>query len=193
MHKTSVLHTLTNRAPQYAAEDREAATNNNSSKPMNTNRPMLGLPHVAGLSEQLGRVFKLHNVHLYHKLSNTLRSMVVHPKDKIQKKNQCGTIYHITCGNNSRHTYIGETKRTLSQRFKEHTTLDKHTGVGNHCLATGHSVSMDNTKILAREQNWHKRKGKEAIYIKQRGPTMNRHQGNHLSAIYNQIIPPTTT
>ena len=41
-----------------------------------------------------------------------------------------------------------------------------------------------------RESNWHKRKVKEAIYIKQRAPTMNRDQGYHLPAIYNQIIPP---
>ena len=40
------------------------------------------------------------------------------------------------------------------------------------------------------ESNWHKRKVKEAIYIRQRAPTMNRDQGYHLPAIYNQIIPP---
>ena len=86
--------------------------------------------------------------------------------------------------------YIGETKRTLSQRFEEHANLDKPTGVGDHCRATGHSVSMKNTKILTRESNWHKRKVKEAIYIRQRAPTMHRDQGYHLPAIYNQIIPP---
>ena len=73
---------------------------------------------------------------------------------------------------------------------REHTNLDKPTRVGDHCRATGHSVSMKNTKILTRESNWHKRKVKEAIFIKQRAPTMNRDQGYHLPAIYNQIIPP---
>ena len=146
---------------------------------------MLGLPYGAGLSEQLGRVFKSHNVHLYHKPSNTLCSMVVHPKDKTQKEHQYGTTYYITCDIKSRHTYTGETKRTLSQRFKEYTNLDKPTGVVDQCLATGRSVSMDNTKVLVREQNGRKIKVKEAIYIKQRGPTMNRDQGHHLPAIYN--------
>ena len=72
----------------------------------------------------------------------------------------------ISCDIDSSHTYIGETKRTLSQRFKEHTNLDKPTGVGDHCRATGDSVSMKNTKVLTRESIWHKRKVKEAIYIR---------------------------
>ena len=119
-------------------------------------------PYVAGLSEQLGRIYKLRNIHMYHKPA---------------------------CDIDSSHTYIGETRRPLSQRFKEHTNLDKPTGVGDHCRATGHSVSTKNTTILTRESNWHKRKVKEAIYIRQRAPTMNIDQGYHLPAIYNQSIP----
>ena len=112
------------------------------------------------------RIYKSHNIHMYHKPANTLCSMVVHPKDKTPKEHQCRTIYNNTCS----HTYIGETKRTLSQRFKEHTNLDKPTWVGDHCQATGHSMSMKNTKVLTRESNWHKRKVKEAIYISNREP-----------------------
>ena len=58
---------------------------------------MLGLPYVAGLSEQLGRIDKSHNIHIYHKPANILRSMVVHPKDKTPKEHRRGTIYNITC------------------------------------------------------------------------------------------------
>ncbi|KAK2150425.1 hypothetical protein NP493_2782g00000 [Ridgeia piscesae] len=65
----------------------------------------------------------------------------------------------------SSHTYIDETKRSLSQKFKEHANLDKPTGVGDHCQATGHSMSMKNTKVLTRESIWLKRKVKEDIYI----------------------------
>ena len=77
-------------------------------------------------------------------------------------------------------TYIGESKWPLGVRFKEHLNLDKPTGVGEHCLATGHSLSTNNIKVLCREQEWHRRKVKEAIYIKQQGPTMNRNQGYQL-------------
>ena len=81
-------------------------------------------------------------------------------------------------------------KTTWSGKYIVHGSKNGLTGVGDHCRATGHSVSMKNTKILTRESNWHKRKVKEAIYIRQRAPTMNRDQGYHLPAIYNQIIPP---
>ena len=144
--------------PEWALEvprpSKPRAKNNAGHSGSNTRRPMLG------------RVYKAHNIHMYHKPANTLRSKVVHPKDKTPLANKCGTVYHITCDNDPTHTYIGESKRPLGVRFKEHLNLDKPTGVGEHCLATGHSVSKNNIKVLCREQEWHRRKVKEAIYIK---------------------------
>ena len=89
-------------------------------------------------------------------------------------------IYHITCKDDPKHTYVGESKRPLGVRFKEHTKLDRPTGVGEHCLNIGPSVSITNTKVLERELNWHRRKVKKAIHIRQRCPTMNRDQGYQL-------------
>ena len=88
------------------------------------------------------------------------------------------------------HVYIGETKRPLGKRFKEHTNLTIPTGVGDHCNATGHSVSLDNTKVLTREPQWTKRKVKEAIYIKKSAPSMTREQGYQLPPIYHQLLLP---
>ena len=61
-----------------------------------------------------------------------------------------------------------------------------------HNKTSGPSVSKNNIRVLSREQEWHRRKVKEAIYIKQHGPTMNRDQGNQLPPIYNQILPPVS-
>ena len=42
----------------------------------------VGLPYMQGTSEALTRVFKAHGVGTYHRPINTIRSMLVHPKDK---------------------------------------------------------------------------------------------------------------
>ena len=76
-------------------------------------------------------------------------------------------------------------EKLFSVWFKEHCELDKPTGVGDHCNATGHSVFMDNLKVLDREQDGMK----EVIHIKQRAPSMNRDQGYQLPPIYGRIIP----
>ena len=43
------------------------------------------LPYIQGLSEGLERVFKKHNVALSMKPHQTLRNVLVHPKDKLDK------------------------------------------------------------------------------------------------------------
>ena len=65
------------------------------------------------------------------------------------RKTRSGVKYDITCDQDSAHVYIGETKRPLGKRFKfkEHTNLTIATGVGD----SGHSVSLNNTKVLTRE------------------------------------------
>ena len=42
------------------------------------------------------------------------------------------------------------------------------TKVGKHYFNTGHNVSTTNTKVLDREQDWHRRRIKEAIHIGRR-------------------------
>ncbi len=151
--------------------------------------PMIGMPYVSGLSERLQRVFKEHGINMYHKPTNRLRDILVHPKDPTPKEQKCGVIYELTSEQNPSHKYIGDTKRTLQERFKEHRNLDKPTAVGEHSQDTGHSFTLENSKILTREPNWTARKVKEAVLIKQKSPSINRDQGYHLAAVYHQLLP----
>ena len=86
--------------------------------------------------------------------------------------------------------HIGETKRSLPQRFKEHKKLYSPTGVGDHYLATGRSVSIHNIIVLAKEKQRQERKAKGGIYIKQKAPMMNYSQGYQQLPIYNKLDPP---
>ena len=189
-HKRSVVRTLLQRAEVVSTteEDREAEVKHirtalaangyqpwimkipNKKKKEKTpekstraEAPPIALPYIQGLSENLQRIFRNHNITTYHKPFNTISSLLVKPKDQTPKENQCGLIYHIKCQNCDQ-DYIGETGRNMGVRFKEHTTRkNTNSAIKEHLEATNHRCSMDNVKILDREDNWYKRKIKEAI------------------------------
>ena len=55
------------------------------------------LPYIKGVSERLQRSFKKRNINLYHKAGQTLRQLLVHPKDKMKPQEQCGVVYETEC------------------------------------------------------------------------------------------------
>ena len=82
------------------------------------------LPYVKELSERLRRVFGGYGIQTHLKPQNTLRQLVVHPKDPTSPSRACGVVCHIPCqgtgGNNCVHSYVGETERMFPTRFAEH-------------------------------------------------------------------------
>ena len=97
--------------------------------------------------KKLQRIFKSHGVPSYHKPYNTIRSLLVRPKDKSEKTKQCGLVYSMTC-DNCPAEYVGETARTLGTRYGEHTD-GKHpqSAIQGHMENTGHTYSLDNVKV----------------------------------------------
>ena len=79
------------------------------------------LPYVRGMSERIARTLNKHNIQSAMKPATTLRSLLVHPKDKIHRMDNVGVVYEIPC-NNCEKKCIGETGRRLSTctRNKEH-------------------------------------------------------------------------
>ena len=73
--------------------------------------------------------------------------------------------------------YIGQTKRKLGTRIREHEKscegdlsgilpdLNNDNGIPFHFATTGHVFSFEDTKILAREKNTFRRKVIEGIHI----------------------------
>jgi len=83
-------------------------------------RPVV-LPYVEGASERLSLVIKKHWVPVSVRPVWTLRSLLVHPKDKQEKEEVTDCVYKIPCSN-CEMTYIGETGRKFGSRLKEHKT-----------------------------------------------------------------------
>ena len=153
------------------------------------------LPYVKGVSERLKRVFKKNDINLYHKAGTTLRQLLVHPKDKLEKQEQCGVVYEIDC-NVCGEAYIGETGRSLSERVEEHQKsiekCDSKSALSQHQESSGHVVSttplMDSINILEKETREPHRKVLEAMNIRLRGAKLNRNDGADLPELYLPLL-----
>jgi len=90
-------------------------------------------------------------------------------KDLLLSKNN--VIYKIFC-NNCEASYVGQTKRQLKTRLKEHKNnikhdRSKHSVIFEHIVECNHSFDWEGIKIMARETNFYKRIVSEIIYIKE--------------------------
>ena len=159
------------------------------------------LPYIQGTSDQLKRVFLKRNISVSFKPHKTIRQILVHPKDKPDKKDICGPIYHIKCDGHENQEcskdYIGETERNLKARFMEHrrpSSTSSEVSRHIHDCNPGHGISLDNVKILDREPAWFDRGVKEAIYIRTLKPALNRDGGRYqLSHIWDRSLTSLTS
>jgi len=109
---------------------------------------------VSGLSEHLSRVFRAQEIRTYHKPYNTLRSILVHLKDRTPTEKKTGVVYDITCNDCGEH-YIGETARTLEKRVGEH-QKQTTSAIREHQSQANHEVDWEGVKILDRVDSYQK-------------------------------------
>ena len=149
-------------------------------------KPSAGMPYIRGTFEVLQRNFRKYGANIYHKPYNTIRQQVTRVKDRTDKMKKCGVIYHIKC-DNCEGDYVGKTARQLDIRLKEHMSRSS-SAIYEHCEREGHKIRPENTKVLMSEDNFWKRKVKEAIEIRQRRPSLNRDEGLELPRMYDSLL-----
>ena len=66
-------------------------------------------------------------------------------------------------------------------------SIPRCSGYG-HTLNTGQQCSLKDVNILDHENNWHRRKIKEAINIHREKPTLNRDVGQELPPVLLQLV-----
>ena len=167
------------------------------------------LPYIQDTTEKLSRILKSYSISSYHKPTNKLRDLLVHPKDKLSACEKSNVVYEVPC-KNCQSVYIGETGRLLSIRIKEHSEdVNKVTSsrrftrnscsqslvernksaITDHVMQENHVIDFDNVKVLDREDNRKLRCIKEAIWIRCKKDNMNRDQGGHqLHHCYDDIL-----
>ena len=194
----------------------QAAAVKPKKKQENKGGSMVTLSYLKGLSEKCRRIFSKYNVQTALKPACSLRRMLVRPKDSRPMLRTSDCVYRIPCGN-CNEVYIGETGRHLEERLEEHKTSvrkaakarftrsrsaraaageDKHkSGLADHVAATNHTVSWNDTSVLATHCT--NRKGRwirESICIRaDKGHYSNRNEGAYkLSRTWDQLLNPQT-
>ncbi|EZA53499.1 hypothetical protein X777_07304 [Ooceraea biroi] len=90
--------------------------------------------------------------------------------------------------------YIGQTKRCLETRIKEHKSnikkdVNNYNVVSKHRVENEHEFDWTNTKILHQEKNNRKREIAEMIYIKRHLNSINLKKNTEgLPSVYDFIL-----
>ena len=128
------------------------------------------IPYAQDICESIKHICGKHGLAVHFKGGQPLKNILVSPKDKdiMANRYSCG---RIDCDEE----YIGESGRTFGERLKEH--LKAPSPIFGHQNSSGHETSMENFKIIGREENILSRTIKEAMYIRVNNPTLNRNIG----------------
>ena len=69
--------------------------NTNTNNTSGNKKPYMVLPYVKGLSESMKNVCSKHGVHVHYKGGNTIKSLLMAPKDKDHITKKSGIIYRF--------------------------------------------------------------------------------------------------
>ena len=125
---------------------------------------------------------------MYFKGGNTIKNLLVAPKDQDPILKKSGVIYRYRCGRvDSNEEYIGESSRTFGERFREHQKAPSP--IYDHSNNTGYQVTIDNFSSMGREYQNLSRAIKEALYIRVNNPSLSRNIGKyHLPHIWDDVL-----
>jgi len=132
-------------------------------------------------------------MNIVYKLTKKLNTLIRLDKDKLPNNERTNVVYKLNC-NNCNATYIGQTKRHLHTRVKEHINNIKlhatnYSVISKHKIETGHDFDWKNPKILHNEKNVRKREIAEMMFIKKFDNTINLQKDtDSLNSTYDKII-----
>ena len=174
-----------------ASEDHNNSTANSANTTSTITKTKVGcvvVPYTKGLSESFKNICAKYGIQVHFKGNTTIKQAFMKSEDQNPKDNKSGLIYSYKCQDfTCREEYIGEASRALGDRHKEH--LKGPSSIHVHIQCTGHNATVDNFKIIGREDRDLPRTIKEAIYIRVNNPSLNRNVGKyHLSHLWDRVL-----
>ena len=114
-------------------------------------RGSVTLPYISGLSKSIHRFLAPLAVQVTFRPFRTLRQELVHPKDPVPANSRKGVVHSIPCAE-CPHTYIGQKRRSLDHRFREHRAL-KNGDLGSstfaeHVFSSNHQVDLLKAMVI---------------------------------------------
>jgi hypothetical protein len=109
------------------------------------------IPFEPRLTRGIGSIFKSLDLQVIFTSGPNLQNLLGNPKDKVGANEKSG-IYEINCKDCSQ-KYIGQTKRPILTRFKEHLAHLKYgrlekSSVAQHIFDNDHRIDLDNLKLI---------------------------------------------
>ena len=146
------------------------------------------VPYHQGLSESFKRICRKYCIEVHLKGGHTIKNLLMNPKDRDPILKRSGVIYSFRCNKvECDEEYIGESARTFGERYKEH--QKSPSPIHDHFTISGHTVSVEDFSILAREDQNLLRTIKEAIYIRANNPSLDKNVGKfHLPHIWDEVL-----
>ena len=169
------------------AQNKNRSNKTNSGRNNNQN-PYIIVSYHKELSESLKKVCSKHGLQVYFKGGTTIKNILMTPKDQDPIEKKSGVICRYKCGRvKCDEEYIGESSRTFGERFREH--LKAPSPIYDHYNITGHNVTIDNFRIVGREDQNIIRTIKEAFHIRVNNPSLNRNIGKyHLPHTWDEVL-----
>jgi len=114
-------------------------TNTESKTEFNKNYTMT-IPYICNVSEDVKRIIK-NMVDVRYTIPRRLDTIVKKGKDKLDTQQETEIVYRINCKNCDK-AYVGQTKRHLATRLKEHKNNIRNVS-GNFSVVTDHRLKFD--------------------------------------------------
>lgn len=141
--------------------------NERKEEPLNT----ISLQYVPKISEQIKRVLEKVNIRTTFKSGTTMKSILMDVKPNNDLQREKAWVYAIEC--ECEGVYVGETKRPVSVRIKEHRAnwrnkkKNPHDSqvsslLVEHSLASFHDIEWEKICRIWKEEQWGRRRFKEA-------------------------------
>ena len=97
------------------------------------------------------KVGEKYDIQVHFKSGRTIKDELVAPKDKDHITKKSGIIYRFKCDRlECDEEYIGETSRTFGERFRKH--LKAPSPIHDHSNTSGHTTTLENFKVVGREE-----------------------------------------